>query len=197
MAERAHVTSVEALDSFRASLLVYISKARPTVEEVSADLQRTRSWLQNDQRSHWETQIRRRAKELEQTQQELASARLSNFHGDMSVQQQAVRRAKQALETAETRLRTVKHWTREFDNLVAPPAQQLEKLHSFLVVELQQAAAFLAQAVQTLAAYAEVSLSSAQPATNSPTSSEAGDGAASVTVAEGLGADKENGGAVS
>lgn len=164
MAEHAHVTSVEALDLFRAALLVYISKARPTVEEVSSELQRTRSWLQNDQRSHWENQIRRRARELEQAQQELASARLSSFHGDMSVQQQAVRRAKQALENAEAKLKTVKHWSREFDNLVAPPAQQLEKLHSFLAVELQHAASFLAQAVQTLAAYAEISASLAQPA---------------------------------
>ena len=48
MPERAHVTSLEALESFRASLILYVSKARPTLEEVSADVVRTRLWLEND-----------------------------------------------------------------------------------------------------------------------------------------------------
>ncbi len=42
MPERAHVTSVDALESFRANLIIYLSKARPTLEEVSADVQRMR-----------------------------------------------------------------------------------------------------------------------------------------------------------
>ena len=50
MAERAQVTSIEALDTFRASLLVYLTKARPVLDEVSADVQRTRNWLEVERR---------------------------------------------------------------------------------------------------------------------------------------------------
>ena len=64
MPERAHVTSVDALESFRASLIVYLSKARPTLEEVSADVQRTRGWLEDEQRTHWENELRRRSRAL-------------------------------------------------------------------------------------------------------------------------------------
>src|SRR5438046_9744601 len=74
MPQRAQVTSVEALEAFRASLIVYLSKARPTLEEVSADVLRTRLWLENEQRTHWENQVRRRHKELEQAQKALFSA---------------------------------------------------------------------------------------------------------------------------
>src|SRR5260221_13356732 len=79
MPERAHVTSVEVLEAFRASLILYLSKARPTVEEVSAEVLRTRLWLENDQRVLWEGQVRRRTKALEQAQQALSSARMSNL----------------------------------------------------------------------------------------------------------------------
>ena len=40
--QRAHVDSVDALEAFRTTLLVYVSKARPTVEDVSADVLRTK-----------------------------------------------------------------------------------------------------------------------------------------------------------
>ena len=94
MAERAHVSSVDALEAFRATLIIYLSKARPVLEEVSSDILRTRMWLQNDQRIHWETQLRRRTKELEQAQQALSSARVSDFREHISTEQMAVQRAR-------------------------------------------------------------------------------------------------------
>ena len=66
MPEQAHVSSVEALEAFRTSLILYLNKARPTLEEVSSDVLRMKLWLENDQRVHWENQVRRRIKELEQ-----------------------------------------------------------------------------------------------------------------------------------
>src|SRR3954471_18219917 len=104
MAEKAHVTSVEALENFRANLVLYVSRARPSVEEVSSDVLRTWMWLQNDQRLFWEGQLRRRAKQLEAAQAALSGARLSDLRGDKTVEQNAVRRAKAALEEAEVKL---------------------------------------------------------------------------------------------
>ena len=68
MTQKANVTALDALEAFRADLVLYISKARPTLEEVSADVVRARLWLENEQRTHWENQLRRRTRELEQAQ---------------------------------------------------------------------------------------------------------------------------------
>ena len=125
MPERAHVTSLEALESFRANLILYVSKARPTLEEVSADVVRTRLWLQNDQRTHWENQVRRRAKALEQAQEALSSARMSHLRDARAAEQMAVHRAKRALEEAEAKLKKLKQWNREFDSRVEPLVKQL------------------------------------------------------------------------
>lgn len=167
MPERAHVTSVEALEAFRATLVIYLSKARPALEEVSGDILRTRMWLQNDQRMHWETQVRRRTKELEQAQQAVSSARMSDFRQNISTEQLAMQRAKRALDEAEAKLKRVKWWNREFDSRVQPMAKQLEKLHTVLSNDMVQAAAYLNEAVNTLAAYAEMG-----PAPTTPPSAE-------------------------
>ena len=155
MAERAHVSSVDALEAFRATLVIYLSKARPALEEVSSDILRTRMWLQNDQRMHWETQVRRRTKELEQAQQAVSSARMSDFRQNISTEQLAMQRARRALDEAEAKLKRLKWWNREFDSRVQPLAKQLEKLHTVLSHDMVQAAAYLNEAVNTLAAYAE------------------------------------------
>lgn len=156
MPERAHVTSVDAIKSFKTNLVVYLSKARPTLEEISADILRLRLWLQNDQQTHWEGEIRRRARKLEDAQQALFSARISNLSDATSAELVAVTRAKRALDEAETKLRTVKRWTRDFDSRVEPIAKQLQKLQTMLSEEMTRAVAYLSQTVNTLDAYANV-----------------------------------------
>ena len=156
MPPKAHVSSLETIESFRSSLLVFLSQARPALEEVSADLMRVRLWLENDQRSHWTNEIRRRRKELEQAQQALFSARLGILRQESSAEQLLVHRAKRALEEAELKLKIVKKWNREYDGAVQPLLKQTEKLHSVLANDMAKAVAYLTEVSKTLASYAEL-----------------------------------------
>lgn len=178
MPERAHVTSVEALESFRANLILYVSKARPTLDEVGADVLRTRLWLQNDQRIHWDGQIRRRTKELEQAQQALSRVRLDSLSHTSVVEQKAVQRAKHALEEAEAKRKRLKQWNQEFDSRVEPLLKQLQNLHTVLAHDMLQATAYLAQAIKTLAAYTELSRPSASTTLAPPAGPTTADGVA-------------------
>jgi hypothetical protein len=154
MPQRAQVTAIEALDEFRASLIVYLSKARPTLEEVSADVLRTRLWLENEQRTHWENEVRRRHKALEQAQAELFSARLSNLRKESAAEVMAVHRARRLLDEANSKLLALKRWLREFDAAAQPLLKQMEKLHTVLANDMVKGIAYLTQAVDTLDAYA-------------------------------------------
>jgi len=169
MPQKAHVTSLDALEAFRSSLIVYLSQARPALDEASAEVSRTRLWLENDQRLHWENQIRRRHKELEQAQQALFSARLGTLRKESAIHQFAIQRARQALGEAEQKLKTVKKWDREFDGRVQPLVKQVEKLHTVLSNDMVKAIAYLTQAISTLAAYNERSTQASgqgQPGSN-------------------------------
>jgi len=165
MPEQARVTSLEALQAFRSNLIVYLSQARPLLEEVSASVLRTHLWLENEQRTHWENQIRRRLKELQQAQQALFSAKLGSFSRELSAEQVAVQRAKRNLDESETKLKVVKRWDRDYDGRVQPLVKQMEKMHTVLTMDMVQAVAYLTQAINTLAAYAEVKAPGAGPST--------------------------------
>ena len=118
--------------------------------------------------------MRRRAKELEQAQAALFSARLSNLREESAAEQMAFHRAKRSLEEAETKLRTLKQWNREFDNRVDPLSKQTEKLHTVLANDMVKAIAYLTEAIKTLAAYSEIAAASAPASPVPRTPTEAG-----------------------
>ena len=156
MPERAHVTSVDELEAFRASLVLYISKARPALEEITSEVLRTRLWLENEQRTYWENQLKRRKREWDEAQAALFSSRLSNLRDESSAEIQAVSRCKRAYQEAETKLRILKQWNREFEGRALPLVKQMEKLQTLLSGDLPKAIAYLGELIRTLDAYAGV-----------------------------------------
>ena len=163
MPERAHVTSVDALEAFRSSLILYLSKARPALDEVGADVVRTRMWLEDEQRAHWENELRRCTRALEEAEAALFSARLSTFREATSAEQMAVHRTKRAFDEAEGKLKVLKKWNRDFDNRAEPLVKQMEKLQTILAHDMVLAVAFLTQAINALHAYARTAPPAAAP----------------------------------
>ena len=156
MADQAKVTSLEALERFRASLIVFIHRAQNSLDEVLDEVRRTRLWLLNDQRFHWEREIRKRQKLVEVAKAELMSARLSGLREVTSPQENAVRKAKEALAEAEDKLRNVKRWSRDYEHCVEPLTRKIESLRYFLGQDMPKALAFLVQAQRTLEDYADI-----------------------------------------
>jgi hypothetical protein len=153
MAIRSNVTSVDAIDSFRASLIVYISKARATLEEVSSDVGRTRTWVQYHQRVFWEEEVKKRKQRLEEAQEILLSSKMSKMRQVSASEQMAVAKAKRALEEADGKLRVIKKWDREIEGLTDPLIRQMEKVHGVLADDMVKAVAHLTQTLETLHAY--------------------------------------------
>src|SRR4026208_1711225 len=117
MPEQAHVSSVDAIDLFRAALLVYVSKARPVIEDACDEVSRTRQWLQTSQRIHWENEVRKRTRIPENAQQGVLSASIANVRDPGMPEKRAVTKAKRALVEAEDKLKNVRRWNRDFDQL--------------------------------------------------------------------------------
>ena len=114
-----------------------------------------RGWVQNDQRLHWEGQLRRRRQKLEMAEQELFSAKLSGLRENLSAQENAVRKAKAALTEAEEKIRQVKLWTRNFDHCADPLMKRMEGLRQLLDHDMPKAISYLLQAQKTLEGYSE------------------------------------------
>ena len=155
MTNQVRLTSIDALEALRSALIIFLTKSRRSLDDARDDVRRTRSWIQHDQRFHWEGQVRQRQKKLDQAEQELLSAKLSGLRDNLVFQQNAVRKARAALVEAEEKLRTVKRWSRDFDNAADPLVKRLEGLRQYLDFELPDAIAYLVQAQRTLDAYTE------------------------------------------
>ena len=176
MATHAKVTSIDALEAFRASLIVFLNKTHSALNQESDEVRRVRSWIQNDQRTHWGNEIRRRARVLAQAEQELLSARMTKAADNLTLQQMAVHKAKRAVEEAEAKMRKVKLWMRDFDASVEPLVKGLNSLRGFLDHDLPQGIAYLSEVQKIMEGYMEVHKPSLAP--GSGASAPAGEAAA-------------------
>ncbi len=155
MADQARISNLDAIESFRTALIIFISKTRQSLETAQDAVKKTRSWLQLEQPAYWSAQIKLRQKKLDQAQQELMSARLSEFVDTPSMQQMAVRKARAALEEAQAKLLRTKTWARDYDRTVDPLARKLDSFRDFIENDLALAVAHLVEIQKILDAYNE------------------------------------------
>jgi hypothetical protein len=155
MSNQARITSSDALEAFRANLVVFVTKAREAVDTVRDRVRRTRNWLQHDQRIHWEGEIRKRQRHLDQVTQELYSARLTKMTGAIAIREAVVRKAKAAVEEGHQKLRNVKKWNQNFDSVADPLMKKLDGFRDYLDHEMPDAIAFLHRVRDILDAYTE------------------------------------------
>ena len=177
MADRAQVTSVEAIEAFRSALIVYLSKARPALEEMGSEVLRMRQWLENDQRRFWEAEMKARTKKLERARAELFTVSMSKFQEVSSAQQLIMHKAKAACEEAQAKIAMLKKWERELENRSEPMIKQVDQFQSFVTAEMPRAIAYLSQVIKSLEAYAEVRMGGETAAPPQPVEEQSADGA--------------------
>lgn len=169
MGNQAKVSSVEALDTFRASLIIFLTKARRFLDDARDEARQTRMWLQYDSMIHWENEIRRRSRLLSQAEQEFTSAHLSkNNENALAIRKAAMEKAKRALDEAEERMRHVKQWIQNFDSTADPFVKRMEGIKQFLDVDMPKAISYIVALEKTLSAYAESSSSESAPPSRVP-----------------------------
>jgi hypothetical protein len=156
MAETANITSFDAVEAFRAGLIVYLGKARPLLEEISGEIIRMRQWLEEDQMRYWENQLRLRSRKLEEARAELFNATLSKLSTTTALSQMAVQRADRAVRECEAKLKMVRKWSRELENRTGPLIKQIEQLQTYLATDMTQGVAYLDRVMEALEAYASV-----------------------------------------
>lgn len=163
MATEAKVRSIDALEAFRASLIVFLTRARRALDQVGEEVSRTRQWVQTEQRLHWGEQLRKRTRAMELAEQELFSARLSTLKDSVTMQEQALRKARRLVEEAAEKVRNVKVWSRDFDRYVDPLVKKLETTRQHFDTVMPRGVAQLAALQRTLEAYSEAPPPAASP----------------------------------
>lgn len=153
---KANITNLDALDSFRSALIRFLDKARISLDEVGDEVTRTRVWLNSEQAQHWKTEIRKYSRKLEDAQQALFSAELSDMKESSSFEQRQVQAMRTKLRTSEDKLRVVQKYSRNYDAVVEPLGKSVDRLRSFFEHEMPKAMLFLNNAIKALDDYARM-----------------------------------------
>ena len=156
MAEQAKVASIDAIDSFRGRLIIFMENATRALDEIDRELRNTKNWLEGSALNKWLLEKKRREQKLYAAEQELTTARLSVLKETETLQQMAVRKARRSLEEAEQKVRVIKRWTREYEQSVYPLARHLQQLRHHINQKLPISVAKLAEIVKTLDAYSDI-----------------------------------------
>lgn len=163
MSGQARVSSIDALESFRADIVQYISKVRPAIDDTAGEVRRIRTWLDTDRLQHWNAQHKKRAKLLEQAEQELYSANLISPHAANALQKMAVAKAKRHLAEAEEKIRVIQQWRKRFDQLANPLLRDLDPLSHVVAQILPKGVVALGESIKALQDYAATSAPISNP----------------------------------
>lgn len=155
MAEHADVSSIDALEAFRADLIRYMEKARVALEDAESEVRRTRDWLDVDRTQHWTREMKRRCKRLENAEAELYNAKLTRPTETHAFYKMAVLKARREVEEAEASIRVLRTWKHQFDHRATPLVRRLDPAFFLVGQHLPKAVRLLGEHIKALQAYAE------------------------------------------
>ena len=151
------VQSIEVLTGFRVALCGFADKAASALNDADAAIQRTLNWLQTEQHSYWEGQIRRRTEEVARARQAVLIKKLCRIvdgsPGSAIEEEKALRLAIQRLEEAQQKLGNVGRCARQLQKEILNYRGQVQRFASTVAVDIPLAVGRLDNLVRKLENY--------------------------------------------
>jgi hypothetical protein len=185
MAGGARVESLDALIALRTALVKFAQAANIALADAEGELQRTQVWLETEQQTHWQGQIRRRTEIVARAKEAVRMKKVfKNAVGgrDSAVdEEKALAIAMKQLEEATRKLNNTRAWARRLAKEAALYKGSVQRFATTVQSGIPVAVSRLDQLVATLEQYLALSAPSAPAA-----ASAVGDDAASMARGEGL-----------
>src|SRR5215212_6911225 len=116
MSNPAHVESIEALKMFRRAIIKFMEAANVALSDAESEMQRRLNWLENEQDSYWQGQIRKRQEDVAKARDAVRQKKLfKDFAGrtpSADQEEKALRIALQPLEDADWTLALVRRFAK-------------------------------------------------------------------------------------
>lgn len=154
LADRANISDIEALEEFRAVLVLFSERLGAVINEVSEEVKRTRIWLETEQKMALQQAMKRHQRDMQQLEAEMFTARLSKLKQAKTGQQMLINSKRRHMRELEETMRKLAGWQRNFDTVVEIEARKVDKLRHFIDIDMKKANTFLTESVKQLSAYA-------------------------------------------
>jgi hypothetical protein len=113
MSQGANVRSLDALRDFKVTLINFAEEAGNALTGVEMEIRQVRNWLQRDQLTYWQAQVKRGQERVSIARTELHRRQLMQSNSDAisdTEQKEALREAQRKLREAEEKVITIKKW---------------------------------------------------------------------------------------
>ncbi|MGE3820433.1 MAG: hypothetical protein AB7I30_13545 [Isosphaeraceae bacterium] len=159
MSQTAKVRSVESIRDFKVAMNNFVEEARNALSSVEMEVRRVRDWVQRDQYSYWQSQVKRRNEQVSMARTELHRRRLSQQNSDAisdTEQKENLREAERRLAQAEEKVKIVKKWIPILEHEIAKYHSCSQPLGDCLAGSLQNSLALLERVIRSLESYLDL-----------------------------------------
>lgn len=156
MALPVDVESIAVLRDVRGHLARFGEEAKHALAAAEMEIRRMVDWLNNDQRLHWQAEIRRRREHLANAKSELHRKRTGAMFGHKaqdSDQKENLRIAKARLDEAEDKLERIRRWIPQLQQAVMEYQSQARPLADMVDGDLERSLATLERMIIALEQY--------------------------------------------
>ena len=157
----ARVESIDAIKAFKRALLKFAEVANAAVSDAESDAVGTHRWLETEQRTFWQNNVRKAQELVSRCEEALRHKRVfkdATGRTPSAVdEEKALAKAKRMLEYATEKLENVRRYTPRLQKEVLLFKGQMQRLGTFVAADIPTAAAKLDKMVDTLEAYVELS----------------------------------------
>jgi hypothetical protein len=156
MSQSAKVLSVQALKDFKIAIVNFVEEGRNALSGVDIEVRRMRDWLERDQLSYWQMQVKRRQEAMMMARTELHRRKISQQGSDAvsdTEQKEALREAQTRLRVAEEKVAIVKKLIPVFNHAVAEYLSHAMPLSDHLSGGVENSLARLERMIVSLEEY--------------------------------------------
>ena len=158
----ARVESVDAIKAFRLAWLKFGESANVALTEAEADAVGILRWLETEQRTYWQNQVRKKTEHVSRCAEALRHKKIFKDATGRTPsaidEEKALAKAKRMKEIAEEKLENVRKYAPRLGREIQLYKGQAQRLGTFVAADIPTAAAKLAKIVQTLEAYAALQM---------------------------------------
>lgn len=174
--ESARVESIDALKYFRIAMIKFIESVNSSVSDSEAEMRQMINWLENEQYTHWQAQIRKRTELVSRCKDAVRGKKIfkdSTGREPSAVdEEKALRIAVMQLEEAEQKFANTKRYAKLLIKELEAYRGAAQRFATTVQVDLPQGVAMLDQFIIALESY--VSLNTADTGPSAPPAIESG-----------------------
>ena len=164
MSQTASVRSVDALKDFKIAMITFAEDARNALSSTDMEVRRVRDWLQRDQLTYWQAQVKRREEDVATAKSELFRRKVTAMNSDAvsdTDQKEALRLANRRLEQAHEMVAKIKRTIPYLEHAIAEYQATSQPLGDMLTGSFTNSVNLIERMVISLERYLELNAPSA------------------------------------